>query len=86
MPSLKEWKIAEHWAGLRPCSADGLPLLGPSAVEGLFIASGQNRNGILFAPAVAEILCGLVLGRSMDASAFDPRRFAGPLAPIPGVG
>jgi len=80
MPGLREWRIVEHWAGLRPGSPDGLPLLGPSAVRGLFIASGQYRNGILFAPAVAEILSGLVLERPADFAAFDPRRFSQALA------
>lgn len=75
MPDLKAWTIAEHWAGLRPGSPDGLPLLGPSAVNGLFVASGQYRNGILFAPAVMEILSGLVLERPTEFAAFDPRRF-----------
>ncbi|HTT97372.1 MAG TPA: glycine oxidase ThiO [Rhizomicrobium sp.] len=79
MPSLKDWKIAEHWAGLRPGSPDGLPLLGPTAVNGLFVASGQYRNGILFAPVVAEMLSGLVLERTIDFAAFDPRRFHGSL-------
>jgi glycine oxidase len=79
MPDLRHWKIAEHWAGLRPGSPDGLPLLGPSAVSGLFVASGQYRNGILFAPVVADILSGLVLERPADFAAFDPRRFAGSL-------
>ena len=54
MPGLASWRLAEHWAGLRPASPDGLPLLGQTAVEGLYVASGQFRNGILFAPAVAE--------------------------------
>jgi len=76
MPALKEWKIAEHWAGLRPGSSDGLPLLGPSTIEGLFIASGQYRNGILFAPAMADMLCNLILEKPADFAAFDPRRFA----------
>lgn len=77
IPSLKDWKIAEHWAGLRPGSPDGLPLLGPTAVNGLFVASGQYRNGILFAPIVAEMLSSLVLERPIDFAAFDPRRFHG---------
>jgi len=75
MPALRQWRIDEHWSGLRPGSPDGLPLLGPSAVEGLFVASGQYRNGILFAPLVAEILTRSVLERSSDITAFDPRRF-----------
>jgi glycine oxidase len=81
MPSLRDWAIDEHWAGLRPGSPDGLPILGQSAVSGLFIASGQYRNGILFAPAVAEILSRSVLERSDGPKAFDPRRFAAALAP-----
>lgn len=75
MPTLRQWRIDEHWAGLRPGSPDGLPLLGPSTVDGLFVASGQYRNGILFAPLVAEILARSVLERSSDITAFDPRRF-----------
>lgn len=81
MPGLRAWRIVEHWAGLRPASPDGLPILGPSAMERLFIASGQHRNGILFAPAVAEILTDLVLGRRREVSGFDPRRFSAALAP-----
>jgi len=75
MPALRDWSIDEHWAGLRPGSPDGLPILGESAVSGLFIASGQYRNGILFAPAIAEILSRSVLERIPGPKAFDPRRF-----------
>jgi glycine oxidase len=77
MPSLTGWEIAEHWAGLRPGSPDDLPILGATGVEGLFVAGGQFRNGILFAPAIAEALCSLVLGRSPPSliAAFNPGRF-----------
>jgi glycine oxidase len=75
MPPLRQWRIDEHWAGLRPGSPDGLPLLGPTTVAGLYVASGQFRNGILFAPAVGEILSRFVLERAGDFEAFDPRRF-----------
>jgi glycine oxidase len=77
MPSLEEWEIAEHWAGLRPATPDGMPVLGETAVKGLYVAGGQYRNGILFAPALAEVLSRLVLERTAEPSAFDPRRFAG---------
>jgi glycine oxidase len=78
MPALAQWEMVDHWAGLRPGSPDDLPLIGPSAVEGLFVASGQFRNGILLAPAIAEAVREIVLdGRVSDAlAAFDPRRFA----------
>ena len=84
MPALRFWRIVEHWAGLRPASPDGMPLLGKSTLPGLFIASGQYRNGILFAPSVAEILSRSVLEQSPGPKAFDPRRFAGTLAPSAG--
>lgn len=76
MPALRGWTLADHWAGLRPGSPDGLPLLGPTAIEGLWLASGQYRNGILFAPAVAETMRDQILGRAPVNPAFDPRRFA----------
>jgi glycine/D-amino acid oxidase-like deaminating enzyme len=74
-PELRDWEVVERWAGLRPASPDGLPLLGRSHVERLFIASGQYRNGILFAPAAAQLLCDIVLERRVEIPAFDPRRY-----------
>jgi glycine oxidase len=75
MPSLKEWTLADHWAGLRPKSPDGLPLLGLTNTPGLFVASGQYRNGILFAPAIAQEMADLILGKGTVVPEFDPRRF-----------
>ncbi|HEY4941984.1 MAG TPA: glycine oxidase ThiO [Rhizomicrobium sp.] len=75
MPALAKWDIVERWAGLRPGSPDGLPLLGRTAVAGLFAATGQYRNGILFAPAVAENMSRLVMEHAAEIPAFDPRRF-----------
>ncbi len=76
MPSLKGWSVAEHWAGLRPKSPDGLPLLGPTATGGVFVAGGQYRNGILFAPAIAREMADIVLGKGAVIADFDPRRFS----------
>jgi glycine oxidase len=75
MPGLRNWSLREQWAGLRPRAPDGLPLLGPTMVQGLWLASGQYRNGILFAPAVAQTMCDQILGRTSGIPAFDPRRF-----------
>jgi glycine oxidase len=74
MPSLKDWTLADHWASLRPKSPDGLPLLGPVG-DGLFVASGQYRNGILFTPAIAQEMADIVLGKADVLPDFDPRRF-----------
>ena len=79
MPSLKDWTLADHWAGLRPKSPDGLPLLGPTKTDGLFVAGGQYRNGILFAPAIAAEMADLLLGKGKVIPDFDPRRFLGDL-------
>ncbi len=76
IPSLKDWTLAEHWAGLRPKSPDGLPLLGPGPLPDLFVAGGQYRNGILFAPAIARMMADMILGRGAVIPDFDPRRFA----------
>ena len=80
VPSLEGWRLAEMWAGLRPRTPDDAPVLGATSVAGLFVASGQFRNGILLAPAVADAICALVLGQPGHAEhrAFDPRRFAVP--------
>lgn len=84
IPALRNWPIAEHWAGLRPGSPDDLPILGASALNGLFIASGQFRSGILYTPAIADALCALVLGKNapFDIAPFDPRRFAGAISSV----
>ena len=63
MPAVADWTLADHWAGLRPKSPDGLPLLGPARDAGLFVAGGQYRNGILFTPAIAQDMADLILGK-----------------------
>ena len=76
MPAIANWQVTERWAGLRPMSADGLPVLGRTFLDGLFVATGQYRNGILFAPAIARHVSGIILDRDSEIAAFDPRRFA----------
>lgn len=78
IPALAEWAMVEQWAGLRPGSPDGLPILGPTRLANLFAATGQYRNGILFAPALAEVMAQTILEGHLPPqfAAFDPRRFA----------
>jgi glycine oxidase len=69
----------EAWAGLRPASPDDLPLLGALREHPRqFVAAGHFRNGILLAPATAEMIAALIDGRQpdMDLSPFRPERFA----------
>lgn len=55
-PSLGSFTITESWAGLRPGTPDGLPLLGPTDIEGFLLATGHYRNGILLAPMTARAI------------------------------
>lgn len=66
------------WAGIRPMSPDGWPLIGPTG-EGLFVAAGHSRNGWLMAPITAEIISAYVFGEDIDPSwaALAPARFDG---------
>ncbi len=56
-PILAGFDIVDKWAGLRPFSADGLPVIGElPGFENLFVATGHYRNGILLAPITARII------------------------------
>jgi len=74
---LADVRVADTWSGLRPATPDGLPVIGPGALAGLFHAAGLFRNGILLGPLVGEIVAGLVLGEAppVDLTAFAPSRF-----------
>ena len=77
IPSLRDWHLAEAWAGLRPHTPDDAPVLGATSLPRLYVAGGQFRNGILFAPAVADKMAAIVQGRETEvAAAFNPLRFA----------
>lgn len=76
-PGLREAEIVEAWAGLRPDSPDHLPILGPADVEGLLIATGHFRNGILLAPITAQLIREWIIEKrpSLDCKRFSPLRF-----------
>lgn len=76
-PALAGAEIIETWAGLRPGTPDSLPILGPTDVDGLIIATGHYRNGILLAPITARLvlLWALGLRPEADVVAFSPMRF-----------
>jgi len=62
--------------GVRAASADGRPLIGPSAREGVWIAAGARRNGWLLAPLAAQIIVAGLQGHEAndDAALLHPRR------------
>jgi len=76
-PQLRSAPIDDHWSSFRPGTPDGLPLVGETRIEGLFIASGHFRNGILLAPLTAELIADAMAGKPLlrDAQALSPRRF-----------
>jgi glycine oxidase len=78
VPRIGEARVIDAWAGLRPGSPDGLPIMGPGALPGTYIATGHFRNGILLAPITAVLMSELIQGKTprMDMSPFSPNRFA----------
>jgi glycine oxidase len=56
VPGVTELEVAEVAAGLRPGTPDNVPLIGPSGVPGLTLATGHHRGGVLLAPLTAAIL------------------------------
>jgi glycine oxidase len=55
-PALRDFAVTETWAGLRPGTPDGRPLIGPTSIDGLLLATGHYRNGILLAPVTAQLI------------------------------
>lgn len=77
-PALSAAPVAGEWAGLRPITDDGRPILGPDpGVEGLHYATGYGRNGVLLAPAGAAVAADLLLdgGTDREWRPFRPGRF-----------
>jgi glycine oxidase len=68
VPGLASARLTGHAVSFRPGTPDGRPLLGRGALEGLWIASGHYRNGILLAPITAALL-----GRAIRGQGEDPR-------------
>jgi glycine oxidase len=78
IPALKDAAIVETWCGLRPDTPDHLPSLGPTDIEGLLIATGHFRNGILLAPITAKLIAEWITAQRTTVSweTFSPLRFA----------
>ena len=76
-PSLANAPEVTAWAGVRPGTPDNAPMIGQTSIPGVFAALGHYRNGILFAPATAELVADQVIDGKVSplAAAFDPLRF-----------
>jgi glycine oxidase len=86
LPDVAELELVETVAGLRPGSPDNAPLLGPAGVDGLVVATGHYRNGILLAPVTAEAIAELLAGGRVPAAIapFAPARPGGVRGTPPG--
>jgi len=76
-PFVKDLKFRRAWSGLRPDTADHMPILGRGEISNLYFATGHFRNGILLAPITAQVISELVLGMptSYPIEAYRPTRF-----------
>lgn len=77
VPALADAPEVTAWAGVRPGTPDDAPMIGQTAIPGVFAALGHYRNGVLFAPATAELVADQVIDGKVSplAGAFDPLRF-----------
>ena len=66
--------LIDAWAGFRPYTSHRRPILGATSIEGLYVATGHFRHGILLAPITAQAMAQLILDgdASFDLSAFAP--------------
>jgi D-amino-acid dehydrogenase len=81
LPQLESRSVLDVWAGLRPCTPDGLPVIGrPAELDGLIVATGHAMKGTSLAPVTARLVAELVVGEtpSHDLEPLSPDRF-GPL-------
>jgi glycine oxidase len=77
LPALAEAEVIGSGAGLRPGSADGLPIIGVvPGLDGLYVAAGHYRNGVLMSLITGRLIGELIQGRepSLPLAPFSPRR------------
>ncbi|MCX5057744.1 glycine oxidase ThiO [Streptomyces sp. NBC_00452] len=78
VPGITELPLTETRAGLRPGSPDNAPLLGPTQLPGLLLATGHYRNGVLLTPVTGDAMAHVLTTGELpdEARPFTPRRFA----------
>ncbi|SEC65277.1 glycine oxidase [Streptomyces misionensis] len=85
VPGITELPLTETRAGLRPGSPDNAPLLGPSGLDGLLLATGHHRNGVLLTPVTGDVMGQLLADGELpqEARPFTPQRFGAVLMEQP---
>ena len=84
LPGLEERPVRATWRGLRPCTPDGMPIIGrPAALENLVLAAGHGMWGLQLAPVTGQLVAQLVCAEkpSCDVEPFRPDRFRPLLRP-----
>ena len=71
VPKIRNAPLVESWAGLRPATRTGLPLIGPTKIPGYYVAVGHLRNGILLAPLTGQLL-GQIIGGGKTPELLKP--------------
>jgi len=70
--TLSQYPIVSHWSGLRPGSPSGVPYIGEHpSISGLFVNSGHFRNGVILAPASANLMSSILCGNSYPIDSKD---------------
>jgi len=65
IPALSDYKLEHQWAGLRPGSPNNVPTISRHPrIEGLYVNAGHFRNGVVTAPASAQLLTNVMLGQT----------------------
>ncbi|PVE10980.1 glycine oxidase ThiO [Streptomyces scopuliridis] len=87
VPGITELPLTDTLAGLRPGSPDNAPLLGPTALPGLSLATGHYRNGVLLTPVTGDAMAAVLTTGELppEARAFSPSRFSSRLSPAAAV-
>lgn len=77
LPALKDARVLEDWAGLRPGTPDNLPILGATPIPGYYVATGHFRDGILLAPVTARTMTQVISDGEpeYDLAPFSTERF-----------
>ncbi|MGW1543536.1 glycine oxidase ThiO [Streptomyces sp. NPDC002309] len=85
VPGITELPLTETRAGLRPASPDNAPLLGPTGLDGLLLATGHYRNGVLLTPVTGDAMAHVLTTGELpvEARPFTPRRFGAALTEQP---
>lgn len=81
MPAVDEYELVEASAALRPGSPDNAPIIGASGIDGLVVATGHYRNGVLLTPITADLVAAVVTRTESAAdrellAVTSPQRFS----------